>query len=60
MRKTTFLFKKSINKLAPKPKKILQLLRLRQLYSGVFVKVNKATLNMLQMIQPFVTYGFVN
>lgn len=47
----------SINKLAPKPRKILQLLRLRQLHSGVFVKVNKATLNMLQVVQPFVTYG---
>ncbi|KAF4672840.1 hypothetical protein FOL47_011331 [Perkinsus chesapeaki] len=29
-----------INKLAPKPRKILQLLRLRQLNNGVFVKVN--------------------
>jgi len=31
---------RGINKLAPKPKKILQLLRLRQLHNGVFVKVN--------------------
>jgi ribosomal protein L30/L7E len=51
-----FLF--SINKLAPKPKKILQLLRLRQLHNGVFVKLNKATWNMIKMIEPFVTYGF--
>jgi len=49
---------KGINKLAPKPKKILQLLRLRQLHNGVFVKLNKATWNMLRMIEPFVTYGF--
>merc|ERR1711957_666868 len=49
---------KGINKLAPKPKKILQLLRLRQLHTGVFVKLNKATWNMLRMIEPFVTYGF--
>ena len=48
---------RGINKLAPKPRKILQLLRLRQLHTGVFVKVNKATLNMLQAVQPFVTYG---
>merc|ERR1712071_484623 len=40
------------------PKKILQLLRLRQLHNGVFVKLNKATWNMLRMIEPFVTYGF--
>ncbi|KAI3944867.1 hypothetical protein MKW92_007380 [Papaver armeniacum] len=32
----------------PKIKKILQLLRLRQIFNGVFLKVNKATLQMLQ------------
>jgi len=49
---------RGINKLAPKPKKILQLLRLRQLHNGVFVKLNKCTWNMLRMVEPFVTYGF--
>merc|ERR1719174_2055163 len=49
---------KGINKLAPKPKKILQLLRLRQLHKGVFVKLNKATWNMIRIIEPFVTFGF--
>lgn len=48
----------SINKLAPKPKKILQLFRLRQLHNGVFVKLNKATQNMIQVIEPFITYGY--
>ena len=48
----------SIRKLAPKPKKILQLLRLRQLHNGVFVKLNKATWNMIRMIEPFVTFGY--
>jgi large subunit ribosomal protein L7e len=48
----------SINKLAPKPKKCLQLLRLRQLHNGVFVKLNKATWNMIKIIEPFVTYGY--
>merc|ERR1719183_1076253 len=49
---------KGINKLAPKPKKILQLLRLRQLHNGVFVKLNKATWNMIRIVEPFITYGF--
>jgi large subunit ribosomal protein L7e len=49
---------RGINKLAPKPKKILQLLRLRQLHNGVFVKLNKATWNMIKIVNPFVTYGF--
>jgi large subunit ribosomal protein L7e len=50
----------SINKLAPKPKKILQLLRLRQLHNGVFVKLNKATWNMIRVIEPFITYGYLS
>ena len=48
----------SINKLAPKPKKIMQLLRLRQINNAVFVKLNKATWNMIRMVEPFITYGF--
>lgn len=49
---------KGINKLAPKPKKILQLFRLRQINNAVFIKINKATMNMLKVIEPFVTYGY--
>merc|ERR1719324_1237401 len=57
--KVAFLIRiKGINKLAPKPKKILQLLRLRQLHNGVFVKLNKATWNMIRIIEPFVTFGY--
>merc|ERR1712194_564995 len=49
---------KGINKLAPKPKKVLQLFRLRQLHNGVFIKLNKATWNMIRMIEPHVTFGY--
>merc|ERR1711990_906016 len=49
---------RGIRKLAPKPKKILQLLRLRQLHNAVFVKLNKATWNMIRIVEPFITYGF--
>jgi large subunit ribosomal protein L7e len=42
----------------PTVKKILQLLRLRQLNNAVLVKVNKATLNMLQRVQPYITWGY--
>jgi len=49
-----------INKLSPKPRKILQLLRLRQLHNGVFLKVSKPMMNMLKYIQPYVTYGYPN
>jgi len=47
-----------INNLHPKPRKILQLLRLRQINNACFVKANKATLNMLKLIEPYVTYGY--
>lgn len=36
----------------------MQLLRLRQLHNGVFVKLNKATVNMLRIVEPFVAYGY--
>jgi large subunit ribosomal protein L7e len=48
----------SIHKLPPKQKKIMQLLRLRQLHNGVFVKLNRATINMIRMVEPYVTYGY--
>lgn len=51
---------RGLNDMAPKTKKILQLLRLRRINSGVFLKVNKATLNMLQKVEPYVAYGYPN
>jgi len=49
----------SINEIAPKPRKILQLLRLLQINNGVFVKVTKATEQMLRLVEPYITYGLV-
>ncbi|OVA14881.1 Ribosomal protein L30 [Macleaya cordata] len=51
---------RGINAMHPKTRKILQLLRLRQIFNGVFLKVNKATMNMLQRVEPYVTYGYPN
>jgi len=45
---------------SPKVKKILQLLRLRQLHNGVFVKLNFATINMLNWVEPYIAYGYPN
>merc|ERR1719258_526632 len=47
-----------IIKMSPKPRKVLQLLRLKQIHNGVFLKVNKPILQMLKNVQPYVTYGF--
>merc|ERR1711982_228834 len=49
---------KGIMKLSPKPRKVRQLLRLKQIHNGVFLKVNKPILQMLKLVQPYVTYGY--
>lgn len=51
---------RGINGIAPKPRKILQLLRLLQINNGVFVKVTKATQQMLRLVEPYVAYGLVS
>jgi large subunit ribosomal protein L7e len=49
---------RGINRHSPQVRKILQLLRLRQLHNAVLIKVNKATINMLRKVEPFITYGY--
>merc|ERR1712095_190824 len=51
---------RGINQVAPKVKKVLQLLRLRQINNGVFIKLNKATINMLRICEPYITWGTPN
>jgi len=41
-------------------KKILQLLRLRQINNAVFLKLNHATLTMLKSVEPYITFGYPN
>merc|ERR1712054_49014 len=42
----------------PKTKKILQIMRLRQMNMGVFMKVSKAATEMLTRVEPYVSYGY--
>ena len=51
---------RGISNIPPKPRKIMQLLRLRQINNGVFVKLTAATQQMLQLISPYVTWGEPN
>jgi large subunit ribosomal protein L7e len=51
---------RGMNDMHPKTKKILQLLRLRQINNGVFMRVNKATIMMLRQVEPYITYGYPN
>merc|ERR1712168_327256 len=51
---------RGINQVSAKVKKALQLLRLRQINSGVFVKLNKASINMLRLVEPYISWGYPN
>merc|ERR1711881_703141 len=53
---------RGINRVAPKVRKILQLLRLRQIHNCVFVKINGATMRMLQTsgVEPYIAVGYPN
>lgn len=42
----------------PKTRKILYSLRLRRIFNGVFVKANERIMEILQLVEPFVTYGY--
>ncbi|CAO2605486.1 60S ribosomal protein L7 [Lemmus lemmus] len=44
----------------PKVRKVLQLLRLRQIFNGTFVKLNKASINMLRIVEPYIAWGYPN
>merc|ERR1712147_323725 len=49
---------RGINQISPKPKKVLQLLRLRQIGNTVFVRLNKSSIQMLRMADPFIAWGY--
>jgi len=51
---------RGINQVSPKVRKVLQLFRLRQINNAVFVRLNKATLQMLRMAEPMITWGYPN
>lgn len=50
----------SIPKVAPRVRKTLQLLRLCQINNAVFVKLNKATIQMLRICDPYIAWGYPN
>ena len=48
---------RGINGVSPKVRKILQLLRLRQIHNAVFVRLNSAVQKMLTLVGPYIAYG---
>ncbi|XP_014473286.1 PREDICTED: 60S ribosomal protein L7-like [Dinoponera quadriceps] len=51
---------RGVNQITPKVRKVLHLFRLKQINNGIFVKLNKATVNMLRIVEPYVTWGYPN
>ncbi|XP_055495904.1 60S ribosomal protein L7-like 1 [Leucoraja erinacea] len=51
---------RQIHGVSPKVRKVVEMLRLRQLYSGTFVKLNKTSLRMLKVVEPYVAWGIPN
>uniref|UniRef100_A0A2K5CSJ7 Large ribosomal subunit protein uL30 n=1 Tax=Aotus nancymaae TaxID=37293 RepID=A0A2K5CSJ7_AOTNA len=39
---------------------VLQLLCLRQIFNGTFVKLNKASISMLRIVEPYIAWGYPN
>jgi len=51
---------RGVNQVHPKVRKVLKLFRLLQINNGVFIKLNKATINMLRICEPFIAWGYPN
>uniref|UniRef100_A0A2K5KD75 Ribosomal protein L30 ferredoxin-like fold domain-containing protein n=1 Tax=Colobus angolensis palliatus TaxID=336983 RepID=A0A2K5KD75_COLAP len=59
--KLTFVIRiRGICGVSPKVRKVLQLLRLRQIFKGIFVKLNKASINVLRIVEPYIGWGYPN
>ena len=46
--------------MSPKVSKVLQFLRLQQIFNDTFVKLNKASINMLRIVEPYIAWGYPN
>merc|ERR1712117_717303 len=51
---------RGINGIHPRPRKVMQLFRLRQINNGTFLRLNKATIHMLRIAEPYITWGYPN
>ncbi|XP_020512633.1 60S ribosomal protein L7-like 1 [Labrus bergylta] len=51
---------REIKGVSPKVMKMVQMLRLRKIFSGAFVKINKTSVAMMKILEPYVAWGFPN
>ncbi|XP_037655560.1 60S ribosomal protein L7-like [Choloepus didactylus] len=46
--------------MSTKVRKVLQLLRFHQIFNGTFAKLNKASINMLRIVESYIAWGYPN
>ncbi|ELW69996.1 60S ribosomal protein L7 [Tupaia chinensis] len=51
---------RGINGVGPKVQKVLHLLHFYQMFNGTFVKLNKASINMLRIVEPYIAWECPN
>ncbi|XP_054900567.1 60S ribosomal protein L7-like 1 [Poeciliopsis prolifica] len=51
---------REIKGVSPKVMKVIQLMRLRKIFSGNFIKINKTSMQMMKIVEPYVAWGFPN
>ncbi|KFO24513.1 60S ribosomal protein L7 [Fukomys damarensis] len=51
---------RGISGVSTKVHKMLQLRRLHQIFKGTFVKLNKASINMLRIVESYIVWGYPN
>ncbi|KAF7231563.1 60S ribosomal protein L7-like 1 [Nothobranchius furzeri] len=45
---------------SPKVMKVIQMMRLRKIFSGAFIKINQTSVSMMRMVEPYVAWGYPN
>ena len=50
---------KGIKGVSPEVRKVLQFLHLQQIFNGTFVKLRKASVNMLRIVEPYIAWSEV-
>uniref|UniRef100_A0A1A8LQ76 Ribosomal protein L7-like 1 n=1 Tax=Nothobranchius pienaari TaxID=704102 RepID=A0A1A8LQ76_9TELE len=45
---------------SPKVMKVIQMMRLRKIFSGAFIKINQTSISMMRMVEPYVAWGYPN
>lgn len=56
---TDTVYSLSIKGVTKRVKRVMELLRLRKNYTGVFVKLSPLSLKMLRIVEPYVAWGYV-